>query len=76
MLFSLVGELGKLLGNKWKELDDDEKKVIYLSCSYTRQMYANMRSANSRMLSAQRKTKPALKQRRKLSKYDLFSFRF
>jgi hypothetical protein len=22
-----LGELGKLLGNKWKELDDDEKKV-------------------------------------------------
>jgi hypothetical protein len=22
-----AGELGKLLGNKWKELDDDEKKV-------------------------------------------------
>ena len=22
-----TGELGKILGNKWKEMDDDEKKV-------------------------------------------------
>lgn len=23
----VIGEIGKLLGAKWKELDDDEKKV-------------------------------------------------
>jgi hypothetical protein len=26
-----AGELGKLLGNKWKELDDEEKKVSFVS---------------------------------------------
>ena len=26
----LTGEIGKLLGAKWKELDDDEKKVCAL----------------------------------------------
>jgi len=26
------GEVGKLLGAKWKELDEDEKKVCLLCC--------------------------------------------
>ena len=27
VLIAVVGEVGKLLGAKWKELDEDEKKV-------------------------------------------------
>ena len=25
-----VGEIGKLLGAKWKEMDDEEKKVMFV----------------------------------------------
>ena len=34
MLTAVVGELGKLLGTKWKELDEEEKKVCtaYIVC--------------------------------------------
>jgi hypothetical protein len=38
-----TGELGKLLGNKWKELDDDEKKVSVcpLNNIHTRPLYSS-----------------------------------
>jgi hypothetical protein len=30
--FCSVGEVGKLLGAKWKEMDEDEKKVCIMCC--------------------------------------------
>lgn len=35
-LFATIGEVGKLLGAKWKELDEEEKKVSFCSSSSTR----------------------------------------
>jgi len=35
-LSATIGEVGKLLGAKWKELDEEEKKVSFCSSSSSR----------------------------------------
>lgn len=38
---SFLGEVGKLLGAKWKELDEEEKKVIHSLIPCAKFQYAN-----------------------------------
>jgi len=71
-----AGEVGKLLGAKWKELDDSEKKVCCYS--FLRSSVAHhsvFYSSFSHTSILLRRTKPAPKPRRLVVAYVPFPFR-
>jgi len=68
MLMFSPGEVGKLLGAKWKELDDEEKKVCYSRSAFQILLLMSSCSPTPTWLPKTRSAQKKTKQRTKLAR--------